>query len=52
MLILLNLDFINKIKKNGVFLLNSSKTDAEILSMISSEDKKYILDNNTIRISI
>lgn len=38
--------FINKIKKNGVFLLNSSKTDDEILSMISSEDKKYIIDNN------
>ena len=38
--------FINKIKKNGVFLLNSSKTDDEILSMISGIDKKYILDNN------
>lgn len=38
--------FINKIKRNGVFLLNSSKTDDEIISMISSEDKKYILDNN------
>ena len=38
--------FINKIKKNGVLLLNSSKTDDEILSMISSADKKYILDNN------
>ncbi len=38
--------FINKIQKNGIFLLNSSRNDDDIISMISNEDKKYILDNN------
>ena len=38
--------FLNKVKKNGVFLLNSNKKDEEIIAMISPKDKKYLLDNN------
>ncbi len=38
--------FITKIKKNGTFLLNSSKTDKEIISLLSKEDQAYLINNN------
>ena len=40
------LDMLSKIKSNGIFLLNTNKTEDEILSYMSSKDKKILKKNN------
>ena len=38
--------FLDKVSSNGIFLLNSSKSKEELEKLISSKDKKYLIDNN------
>lgn len=45
------LSMLDKIKSNGIFLLNTNKKQAEILSMMSDHDKQ-ILQNKNVRMYV
>ena len=39
-------DMIDGLRKNGILLINTSKTEAELNAFLPTKTKKYIIDNN------
>lgn len=39
-------DMIDGLRKNGILLINTSKTEAELNDFLPTKTKKYIIDNN------